>query len=294
MKNLIFFFLLTPMITFCQVSKWRSNPPSSFGGSPSYRGSSPSFNSPSYRAAPTQPIRENNGVSKWRSNPPRNGGSIYHGNWNQPRYPRRYYYDWADDYFWGFNRWNNWGAPLYGWNYWQPFWYYDTWGYRQPARVYVYDNGKSDTIKGVKPNITFGIQGSTNKEFGAWGRIGNKTYFIMEYNQTVERDNSLFVPNGQIQDADFPIVGNLNHFRSVYLGIGRRIGRTGIHLMIGNMNENVKYRGKDALGYITFPNYKDNYMCLKFGAIHDFKHISVKSDIDPIVGKLTVGLGINF
>ncbi len=48
-----------------------------------------------------------------------------------------------------------WGAPAFGWNYWNPGFYLNDWGYRQPARVYIYDNGKRDTIRGKKPVISF-------------------------------------------------------------------------------------------------------------------------------------------
>ena len=97
------------------------------------------------------------------------------------------------------------------------------------------------------------------------------------------RDNSMF-----------PLVKDLKHNRSIYAGVGTRIGRTGIHLMIGNMNENVKWRGKDDVGYLTFPKYQDNFMCMKIGAVHDFNNLSLKADFDPIVRNFSFGLGVNF
>lgn len=71
---------------------------------------------------------------------------------------------------------------VFGWNYYSPSWYWNDWGYRQPARVYVYDNGKRDTVRGKKPIISFGVQGTTDKQVGGFFTIGNKGYFITEYN----------------------------------------------------------------------------------------------------------------
>lgn len=295
MKNLFLILIFIPSIIFGQqVSRWRSSGPSP---SSSYRSQSVNPYSP---VRPSME-RNDNRISNWRSSPPSHnqGGPISGGHYYIPTYPQRYYYDiYGYDYL-GWNRWYGWGAPLYGWNYFEPYYYYDRWGYRQPARIYVYKDGKADTVKGVKPNLTFGLQGSTDGQIGLWGRVGNKTYFIFEYNQNIVKDNSQYFPNATIVDwyhdnSMFPLVSDLKRNRSVYLGVGRRIGRTGLHLMVGNMSENVRWRGRDDVGYLTFPKYKDRYMTMKIGAIHDFKNVSLKADVDPIVGNLSLGLGINF
>ncbi len=75
------------------------------------------------------------------------------------------------------------------WNFWNPGFYLNDWGYRQPARVYVYDDGKRDTIKGKKPVISFGIQTTGGNQIGGFFTMGTKAYFIAEYNSTFERDN---------------------------------------------------------------------------------------------------------
>ena len=125
-----------------------------------------------------------------------------------------------------------WGAPRFGWNFWQPSWYFNDWGYRQPARVYVYDNGKRDTIRGKKPVISFGIQKTTDKQIGGFFTIGNKGYLIAEYNSSVERDNSTFFPFGNITQVDFPLVNDLIQRNSFYIGAGKRIKRTGVHFIV--------------------------------------------------------------
>jgi hypothetical protein len=187
-----------------------------------------------------------------------------------------------------------WGAPNFGWNFWQPSFYWNDWGYRQPARIYIYDNGKRDTIRGKKPVISFGIQRTTDKQVGGFFTIGNKGYFITEYNASIERDNSTFFPFGNVTQVDFPLVNDLVQRQSFYIGAGKRIKRTGIHVMIGTVSEDVKWRGKDDLGYITFPKYLDRFTTIKIGALHDYKNFTLKMDYDPIINNGTFGLGVNF
>ncbi len=275
MKKILLLFMLIPVITFSQVSNWRSNP------------TTPQRSTPSVQ----QSIPQRNDVSDWRSQPPSKG-------YDRPirtkpgsniilRDP------WFNGGF-GWNRWDMWGAPGLGWNFWQPSFYWNDWGYRQPSRIYVYDDGKRDTIRGKKPVISFGIQKTTDKQIGGFFTIGNKGYFIAEYNSTFERDNSTFFPYGNITQVDFPMVNDLVEVRNFYVGVGKRIKRTGIHLMIGSVTEDVKWRGRDDIGYITFPKYRDRFTTLKVGVLHDFKNLTIKFDYDPIIENSTFGLGINF
>jgi len=279
MKNLLFLLAFIPTLAFSQVSNWRSNPPQQ--SQPQQR-STPSIQ-------PSTPQR--NDVSRWRDESPRE--------FNRPSRTRPgsniivrdpFFNDWG----WGWNRWNMWGAPGFGWNFWQPSFYWNDWGYRQPARVYVYDNGKMDTIKGKRPIISFGIQKTGGNQIGGFFTMGNKAYFIAEYNSTFERDNSTFFPYGNITQVDFPMVSDLVQRNSFYIGAGKRIKRTGVHFMIGTVSEDVKWRGRDDLGYITFPKYLDRFTTIKVGALHDFKNLTIKFDYDPVINNKTFGLGVNF
>jgi hypothetical protein len=220
MKSLLFLLAFVPTLTFSQVSNWRSSP------------STPQRSTQSIQPS----ISQRNNVSSWRNESPRE--------FNRPQRTRPgsniivrdpFFNDWG----WGWNRWNMWGAPGFGWNFWQPSWYFNDWGYRQPARVYVYDNGKRDTIRGKKPVISFGIQKTTDNQVGGFFTIGNKGYLIMEYNSSVERDNSTFFPYGNITQIDFPLVSDLVQRNSFYIGAGKRIKRTGVHFMIGSVSEDV-------------------------------------------------------
>jgi hypothetical protein len=279
MKNLLFLLVFIPTLAFSQVSNWRSNPPQQ--SQPQQRVEAP-------KIQPSSPQR--NDVSRWRDESPRE--------FNRPQTSRpgsniivRDPWGWNN---WGWNRWDIWGAPAFGWNYWNQGFYFNDWGYRQPARVYIYDNGKQDTIRGKKPIISFGIQTTGGNQIGGFFTIGNKAYFIAEYNSTFERDNSTFFKYGNITQVDFPMVSDLVEQRSFYMGVGKRIKRTGIHMMIGSVVEDVKWRGKDDLGYITFPKYRDRFTTVKVGALHDYKNFTIKFDYDPIINNGTFGLGMNF
>jgi hypothetical protein len=278
MKNIFLSLLVLPFFGFGQVSTWRSNPPQQR-----------TYSQPSIQPSTLQ----RNDVSRWRSETPR-------GRYDRPLRTRpgsdRIIRDpWLmNGWGWGWNRWDMWGAPGFGWNFWQPSWYWNDWGYRQPARIYVYDNGRRDTIRGKKPVISFGVQTTNDRQIGGFFTIGNKGYFIGEYNSSFERDNSTFFPFGNITQIDFPLVNDLVQRNSFYIGAGRRIKRTGIHFMIGSVREDVKWRGKDALGYITFPKYKDRITTMKVGALHDYKNFTIKFDYDPVINNGTVGLGVNF
>jgi hypothetical protein len=279
MKNLLFLLVFIPTLAFSQVSNWRSNPPQQ--SQPQQRVEAP-------KIQPSSPQR--NDVSRWRDESPRE--------FNRPQTSRpgsniivRDPWGWNN---WGWNRWDIWGAPAFGWNYWNQGFYFNDWGYRQPARVYIYDNGKQDTIRGKKPIISFGIQTTGGNQIGGFFTIGNKAYFIAEYNSTFERDNSTFFKYGNITQVDFPMVSDLVEQRSFYMGVGKRIKRTGIHMMIGSVVDDVKWRGKDDLGYITFPKYRDRFTTVKVGALHDYKNFTIKFDYDPIINNGTFGLGMNF
>ena len=299
-KILLVTGLILILILFCtimlysQVSTWRQT-----GGS--VPASSQTSQSTQTRVQPSIP--QQNNVSSWRNNPPqqsqlRPGSNIiirdpYWNNYGQ-----------------GWNRWDMWGAPTFGWNYWNQGFYFNDWGYRQPARVYIYDNGKRDTIKGKKPVISFGIQKTTDNQIGGFFTIGNKVYFILDYNTTINFDKSDYFENKTIWNYRndvmmvnnvpkkiselFPLSSDVIRRSNLYFGIGKRIGRFGTHVSIGTVNENIKYRYKDDDGYITFPKYRGRFTTIKIGTLYDYKNFTIKVDYDPIINNGTFGLGVNF
>jgi hypothetical protein len=281
MKKILILILLTPTLLFSQISSWRNN-----SGSNHNSNTTPRYN-------PPQSNR-----SEWRNSPPKNDqyittnpkphyGNGYDGNYGH----HNNHYNNHNPYY---NRWYYWGAPSFGYNYWAPGYYYNNWGYREPYRVYYYENNRVDTVKGEQTHFSFGIQGTTDNQVGGWITIGNRGYFIMEYSTTNKRDNSTFFQNGTLSQVDFPLVGDLKKLNSFYIGGGKKIKRTGFHVMLGVANEIVRYRGIDNIGYITFPKYNNSFISAKFGVLHDFKNVTTKIDYEPTLRNLSLGIGVNF
>lgn len=268
MKTILSLMLLIPTLIFGQVSSWRSNPPQQ-------RVETQRFQQPS--------IPQQNGVSRWRTQtePIRPGQPF-------PQQPlvRRYRPTVVNPYglYYG----------TYGWYQPYPYIWYDQYGWRQRSEIRIYENGKRDT---VSKNIyyTFGLGHTNNKQMSFWGTVGGeKGYFIMDYVMTYEIDHNQYFPYGKINEVDFPL--SKDYFvkqGALYLGGGKRFGKTGIHGMIGFGNEVIRYQGKDNLGGISFPKSNSNFTTFKFGLIHDFKFFTLKLDRDPIRNYNQISIGLN-
>lgn len=271
MKKFVFsfIFVLTVSISsFSQTSSWRTTPPNSNSSSSTSKTTNTTSTTSTWRNTPSSQFNK----------PKTNQIVTIHDPW----------------FDMGWNRWNRWGGPTLGWNSYIPSWYYNDWGYRQPSRIYYYNDGKVDTIKGKKPIISFGIQHTTNKQMGLFFTIGNKGYFVFDFNTTYERDRSTYFPFGTINLVDFPLISDLVKQNSFYFGAGKRIGRVGVHAMVGYASERILWRGKDDVGEITFPKSKDNFITFKAGLMKDFKNLSLKVDYDPIINYGQVAVGFNF
>jgi len=221
--------------------------------------------------------------------------------WTAPnRTPNPNVIGWNTPFYYS-NRWNSWGAPIYGYDHWMPGYYYDRWGYRNPYRAYHYEDGKVDTIRGKATRVSFGIQGS-NKIAGGWITIGNKGYFIADYSQFIQNDESTYYPYLTMdkvipwndQKLEDLISGN-----AFYLGAGRRIGRTGIHAMLGFAHEVKKLQFFDEY-YVLSNNGKysilssdQRFIGVKYGIIHDFKRVSLKIDYEAVRKRIYLGIGVN-
>lgn len=262
MKKILMLLLVIPMISFSQVSKWRTTPPQQ-------------------RVQTPTPQRED--VSRWRTQtePIRPGQQFV-----QQPLVRRYRSTSVNPY----------GLQYGVWGWYQPYPYiwYDNYGWKQRSVIRIYENGKRDTI--AKPlYYTFGLGKTNNNQASFWGAIGgNKTYFILDYVMTYEIDRNQYYPNGNLAIADFPISNEL--FRkehTLYLGGGKRIGKLGVHGMIGFGNEILRYQGKDDLGGISFPKSNTNFTTFKFGIIRDFKWFTLKLDHNPIRKYSQIGIGLN-
>ena len=269
MKNLLVFLTFIPTLLFGQVSTWRTT-----------------TSQPTQTSQSTQTSIPQNNVSSWRNNPPqpqldsrgRGGVQNWNGiqNWNGPN---------QFGYYWG-----NWG-----WYQPYPYTWYDDWGWRQRSVIHIYESGRRDTIRKERVYTSFGFGHTTNKQAAFWGIVGGKkSYFIMDYVMTYAIDQNQYYPYGQINNVDFPLSKNdWKKESALYVGSGKRIGKIGIHGMIGFGNEIIRWQGKDDLGGISFPKSNSTFTTFKIGIIRDFKFFSLKLDNDPIRGYTQIGIGLN-
>jgi hypothetical protein len=268
MKKLLMLLLVIPMISFSQVSSWRTN-------------TSQQTQSTQTRVQQSTPQQQN--VSSWRNNQPQQlqpqpdqRGRVRVQNWNRNN---------QFGYYWG-----NWGwyQPL-------PYIWYDDFGWRQRSVIHIYESGKRDTIRKERVYTSFGFGHTSNKQAAYWGTIGGKRgYFIMDYVMTYAIDQNQYYPYGQINNVDFPLSKeDWKKESTFYVGAGKRIGKIGIHGMIGFGNEVIRWQGKDDLGGISFPKSNTSFTTFKIGLIKDFKFVTLKLDTDPIRGYSQISIGLN-
>ena len=272
MKKLLVLLLVIPMISFSQVSSWRQT-----GGSVS------SQTTQSSNVQQSIPQQQNN-VSSWRTQtaPIRPGDIV-------PQQPlvRR----------WRGTDINPYGLQYGVWGWYQPYPYiwYDDYGWRQRSVVRIYESGRRDTVASTPVLFSAGIGHTNNKQTSYWGLVGNnKGYFIVDYVMTYAIDQNQYYPHGQINNVDFPLSKNdWKKESTFYVGGGKRIGKIGIHGMIGFGSEVIRWQGKDDLGGISFPKSNANFTTFKVGIIRDFKFLTLKLDTDPIRGYSQISIGLN-
>ena len=269
MKKILFLLLgIVPLLAHSQVSSWRNNPPQRTQETPKVQTQTPQRNDVSGWRTQTAPIRPGDNASqqplirKYRSTPAN---------------PYGYYY----------------GA--YGWYQPYPYIWYDNYGWRQRSVVRVYENGRRDTIKTEPLYYTVGLGHTNNKQASFWGTVGGKkTYFILDYTMSYDIDRNQYFPYGRINQVDFPL--SKNDFikqGTFYLGVGKRVGKIGVHGMIGFGHEEIRYQGKDALGGISFPKSSGNFTTCKIGIMKSFKFVDLKFDTDPIRKYSQISIGLN-
>jgi hypothetical protein len=274
-KVLLVTGLILILILFCtimlnaQVSSWRQT-----GGSVS-----PQTTQSAPRVQPSAPQQQN--VSSWRNNQPQQSqpdqrGRVRVQNWNRNN---------QFGYYWG-----NWG-----WYQPMPYIWYDDFGWRQRSVIHIYEGGKRDTIRKERVYNAFGFGHTNNKQSAFWGMVGGKKgYFIMDYVMTYAIDQNQYYPYGQINNVDFPLSKeDWKKESTFYVGGGKRIGKLGIHGMIGFGNEVIRWQGKDDLGGISFPKSNSSFTTFKVGIIRDFKFVTLKLDTDPIRRYSQISIGLN-
>ena len=265
MKKLLLLLALVPTLAFSQISSWRTNPPQ--------RQETP-------RIQPQTPQR---GVSEWRTQtePIRPGQPV-------PKQPlvRRYRPTIGNPYGLYYGAWG-WYQPY-------PYYWYDSYGYRNRGVVHIYENGRRDTVKRTNTLFGVGFHKTNNEQIGGYFLVGNNGYFIADFVSTYKADHSTYFPHGNITQVDFPLTKDLIKERTIYLGAGKRFKKSGVHAMLGFGSENIYYRGRDAIGEITFPKSHSTFTSIKFGVFHNFKNFTLKFDTDQIRGYNQLGLGLHF
>ena len=265
----ILLVLICAIMLNAQVSSWRTN-------------TSQQSQSTQTRVQPSIP--QQNNVSSWRTQTaPIRPGDNFEG---QPLTRR-----------WRATQINPYGLMWGTWGWYQPFPYiwYDDFGWRQRSEVRIYESGRRDTIRKERVYTSFGFGHTSNKQAAYWGTIGGKRgYFIMDYVMTYAIDQNQYYPYGQINNVDFPLSKtDWKKESTFYVGAGKRIGKIGIHGMIGFGSEVIRWQGKDAIGGISFPKSNTSFTTYKIGLIRDFKFVTLKVDTDPIRGYSQISIGLN-
>lgn len=293
----ILLILLLPVFVFSQSSeRQQKQSVRDFGTYSSPRtNTSPSFSTP---------YRPNNNEFSQKYSAREQNRQNYNRNNNRPVIIDPYWNSWGwgwNDWSWGWYRWN---AP-FGWNNYHPFFWYDNWGYRNPGRVYIYDNGRRDTIK-IKPlHGSLGVLYNQKQELGGWMTLGREIYFIAEYSKSFSPDISVFYPQltlDRVLPWDDRKLNNQVNTRVFSLGMGKMISkRLGLNFQFAFIKEVDRFKYLDETfilsnnGEYSFPNYTRNLETIKLGGIYNFStSFNSKFDYDLERKLITVGLGVRF
>jgi hypothetical protein len=217
-------------------------------------------------------------------------------------YPRPNVYSPRYDYFpylTPFDLRRNYGYYDYPWT---RYYQYDAWGFRNYSRVYVIQDGKRDTVHMKPLHGSAGLQFSKG-EIGGFLSLGKKVYFLAEYQTTLEKDISTYYPDLSRERAlawGDRRLEDLTKSQVFYVGLGKRYGKTGVHLSLGLGNEKKRYQFEDEYfllsnnGRYSILNYEDNFVSYKLGVLHNYKKVTLKADIDFYRPKAMIGIGLNF
>jgi len=284
MKNLLLLFLFLPIFGFSQTERdqkatMRNNTQNPTTNTQTRVNSSEIFQKQEIRKESQNP----------RQTTINHQQPIYGDSWGRTRW----------------NSWNRWGAPYSYMNYYD--WdFYDRWGYRRPARIYQYSDGKKDTIVSKKTKTRLGINFSTNNQVGGWITVGNAFYFKGQFSKIISQDRSEYYTHPDVNFYNANSVWNDQRLEnitkgwSLYLGVGREFKNIGVNLSLGVGRETENYQFFDEYyqlsnnGKYSFKNFVDDYVTMSLGVTHDFKFLSISGDFDPIRKTFWLGTGFNF
>lgn len=202
---------------------------------------------------------------------------------------------------WGWNRY----YPYTGWNYYNRFWWNDNWGYRNPGRVYIYEDGTRDTVK-IKPlHGSIGISYNNQPEWGVWTTLGREVYLIAEYSRSFQTDRSTYYPNitkDQVLEWNDKKIGDQINTNLFSIGVGKKVSKyLGLHVQLGIGRTVVREKYLDEYqvlsnnGQYSIDNYTENIVTPKVGGLYKLGNkFTFKGDYDIKREKVQFGLGVNF
>lgn len=197
--------------------------------------------------------------------------------------------------------WIRWGAPVAGYSHFYPFYYYDRFGFRQPGRVYRYNDNRVDTVRGERQHWRLGLSYNTDNQLGGWVTYGNKRFFIVEYCSYLTNDKSSFLPNLTMDNViqwNDKRLDDIMYGGVVYVGGGFKLNKFGMYIMPGYGWDRSNFQFFDEFyilsnnGKYSFPDYSENYFTGKIGVIYDYKYLSTKVDYNPFRNNVNFGIGI--
>jgi hypothetical protein len=158
----------------------------------------------------------------------------------------------------------------------------------------------SQTERDQKPSIHFN---SSTQSFQSQSRITNTEVFSkreIRREQEKPKVNTFTPPSPSITVWNDKRLENITKGWSVYLGFDRELKYFGFNLSLGIGNEQENFQFYDEFnilsnnGKYSFKNFVDNYVSMSFGLTHDYKFVSISTDVDPIRKIFWLGAGFNF
>jgi hypothetical protein len=197
--------------------------------------------------------------------------------------------------------WWSWGAPYSGFIGFSPSFYYDRFGMRQPMRVYEMSDGSKKNIKGKKTNYRLGLGYGYKNNLSFWSTIGKKSFFMVEYSDIIQNDQSTFYYNITMDEVirwQDRRLDDITHGGAIYLGGGTKFSKLGAYIMGGYAWEIKNFQFFDELyllsnnGKYSIRDYDNKFFTGKVGLIYDYKYLTIKSDYDLFRNIINLGFGV--
>lgn len=171
-------------------------------------------------------------------------------------------------------------------------------GYRDK---FLIQNGDTTNLNVIHQRIGFTI--SSEGQPGINISIGNRLYFIFDINTFLKRDESFFYPGIDTNRSEIwndKKLKDINKSWNSSFGIGIKFKKIGLHSLVGYYKTDIRYQNFDDLfilsnnGKYSFPKESKANIYIKFGALYDWKNISIISNYNPFIKVVNGGISILF